>query len=69
MLWLSTLGSSGLNVEVGPSALKEAGPGGVQITLGLYDGPLCVQFTAEEARRLVVELVQALDADETDDRR
>ena len=65
MFTLSTLGSRNLTVKVGPSALEEAGAGGVQITLGLHDGPLCVQFTADEARRLVVEMAEVLCPGET----
>ena len=53
---LTTLGSRGLTVNVAASALDEAGPGGVQVTLGLYDGPLTIQFTRREALWLWEEL-------------
>jgi hypothetical protein len=49
---LSTIGSLGVTVDVGPAALAEAGPGGVAIKLGLHDGPLILTFTSQEARDL-----------------
>ena len=54
---LSTLSSAGVTVDVDPSPLQEAGPGGITVTLGLHDGPLAVTFTATEVREFISELV------------
>ena len=54
---LSTLSSAGVTVDVDPSPLSEAGPGGITVTLGLQDGPLAVTFTAIEVREFMSELV------------
>ena len=40
-----------------PRPLREAGPGGITVTLGLQDGPLAVTFTASEVREFMSELV------------
>ena len=53
---LTTLGSRGLTVNVAASALDETGLGGIQVTLGLYDGPFTIQFTRSEALWLWEEL-------------
>jgi len=60
---LSTLGSRGVTLDVAPSALSEAGAGGVQVTLGLFDGPLTVTFTAGEALAFCEELRAVLLSD------
>ena len=54
---LTTLSSQGVTVDVDPSHISEAGPGGVTVTLGLQDRPLAVTFTADEVRRFMSELV------------
>ena len=54
---LTTMSSQGVTVDVDPSPLAEAGPGGVTVTLGLLDGPLAVTFTADEIRRFMSEVV------------
>jgi hypothetical protein len=41
-----------VRVDVGPAALAEAGAGGVQIELGLHDGPLVVTLTRAQADAL-----------------
>jgi hypothetical protein len=48
---LSVIGSRGVTVEIGPSALWEA-PGGVAVTYGLYDGPLTFTLSRGEATQL-----------------
>jgi hypothetical protein len=53
---LSTLSSRGVTVDVDPSPLREAGPRGVTVTLGLQDGPLAVTFTADELGQFMSEL-------------
>ena len=54
---LTTLSTRGVTVDVDPSPLREAGPGGITVTLGLQDGPLAVTFTANEVREFMSELV------------
>ena len=54
---LTTLSSQDVTVDVDPSPLSEAGPGGITVTLGLRDGPLSVTFTADEVRQFMSELV------------
>jgi hypothetical protein len=54
---LTTLSTRGVTVDVDPSPLREAGPGGITVTLGLQDGPLAVTFTANEIREFMSELV------------
>jgi hypothetical protein len=49
---LTTTGSQSVRVDVTPSALKEAGPGGVALTLELRDGPLTLTLTAAQALEL-----------------
>jgi hypothetical protein len=53
---LSTIGSAGVTIECAPAALPEAGERGVQITLGLHDGPLVLTLTADEADELGEQL-------------
>jgi hypothetical protein len=60
-LTLTILGSRGVIVEIGPSALYEA-PGGVAITYGLRDGPLTFTITAEEAEQLAAAITNQLAA-------
>jgi hypothetical protein len=60
---LTTLGSRGLTVDVAPAALSEAGDGGVQLELGLYDGPLTISFTKSEALDLLEILETQAHAD------
>jgi hypothetical protein len=57
---LTVLGSREVTVNVEPSALREAGPDGVAITYGLYDGPLTVTLTRQEATRLHAMLAAQL---------
>lgn len=57
---LSVLGSRGVTVNVEPSALDEAGPGGVQISFGLYDGPLTMSMTRAEAEQVLADLTRVL---------
>jgi hypothetical protein len=52
---LTTIGSR-IQVEVAPSALPEAGEGGVALILALHDGPLQLALTAGEARELAALL-------------
>jgi hypothetical protein len=56
---LTILGSRGVTVGVGPSALCEA-PDGVAITYGLYDGPLTFTITAQEAGQLAAAITTQL---------
>jgi hypothetical protein len=49
---LSTLGSRGVQINVMPAALEEAGPEGVQIELSLPDGLLTLSLSAQEATAL-----------------
>jgi hypothetical protein len=51
---LTTTGSQSVRVDVTPSALEEAGAGGVALTLDLHDGPLTL--TAAQARELASQL-------------
>lgn len=55
---LSTLGSSNVTVDVEPSALDEAGPGGVQVrfTHTPTEDATTYQFTRQEAMWLWEEL-------------
>jgi hypothetical protein len=57
---LTTIGSR-IIVSVGPAALPEA-DGGIAIRYELFDGPLLVTFTREEAQRLVAAIDEELDA-------
>jgi hypothetical protein len=57
---LATIGSRGVQIDVGPSALTEAGPGGVAIELSLHDGPLILTLNAQEAEALIDALARHL---------
>jgi hypothetical protein len=57
---LTTLSSRDVTVDVDPSPLLEAGPGGITVTLGLQDGPLALTFTATEVRDFMTELVAVI---------
>jgi hypothetical protein len=48
---LTTIGSRGVTVDVGPAALPEAA-GGVAIEYGLHAGPLIFTLTQHEAAQL-----------------
>jgi hypothetical protein len=52
---LSVIGSRGVAVTIGPSALPEA-PNGVAVELALHDGPLILTLTRQEARAFATEL-------------
>jgi hypothetical protein len=56
---LSTIGSRGITLTAGPSALKEA-RNGVALELTLHDGPPVFTLTRGEARALVTELTEQL---------
>ena len=56
---LSTTGSRGVTLTIGPSALSEA-PGGVADELMLHDGPLILTLTRDEASALATELTGQL---------
>ena len=56
---LSIIGSRGVTVTIGPSALREA-PNGVALELTLYDGPLILTLTRDEASRLATDLTEQL---------
>jgi hypothetical protein len=56
---LTTIGSRGVTLMVGPSALQEA-LDGVALKLTLHDGPLVLTLTREEAQALVTELTEQL---------
>ena len=56
---LTTIGSRGVTLTVGPSALQEA-PDGVAVELTLYDGPLVLTLTRDEAQALNAELTEEL---------
>jgi hypothetical protein len=56
---LSVIGSRGVTVTVGPSALPEA-PSGVAVELALYDGPLVLTLTRDEARAIAADLTAQL---------
>ena len=56
---LSVIGSRGVAVTVGPSALPEA-PDGVAVELTLYDGPLVLTLTRYEAEAIAAEIVRQL---------
>jgi hypothetical protein len=60
-LILTDLGSRGITVEVGPSALYEA-PDGVAITYGLYDGPADRHVHPPEAEQLAAAITTQLAA-------
>jgi hypothetical protein len=56
---LRTIGSRGVTVTVGPSALEEA-LHGVALKLTLHDGPLVLTLSRDEAQALVTELTEQL---------
>ncbi len=56
---LSTIGSRGVAVDIGPAALPEAA-GGVAIEYGLHDGPLVFTLTDQEAHQLQAMLAEQL---------
>lgn len=56
---LSVIGSRGVTVTVGPSALPEA-PSGVAVELALYDGPLVLTLSRNEAEAIAAEIVRQL---------
>jgi hypothetical protein len=56
---LTTIGSRGVTVTVGPSALREA-PDGVAVELTLYDGPLVLTLTRDEARAIAADITEQL---------
>jgi len=56
---LTTIGSRGVTLTVGPSALEEA-PDGVAVKLTLHDGPLVLTLTRDEAQALNAELAEEL---------
>jgi hypothetical protein len=56
---LSVIGSRGITVAVRRSALPEARDG-VAVELKLYDGPLVLTLTRDEAEAIAAEIVRAL---------
>jgi NAD-dependent DNA ligase len=56
---LTTIGSRGVTLTVGPSALEEA-LDGVALKLTLHDGPLVLTLTRGEAQALEAELTEQL---------
>ncbi len=56
---LTTIGSRGVTLTVGPSALREA-PDGVAVELTLYDGPVVLTLTRDEAEAIATEIVRQL---------
>jgi hypothetical protein len=48
---LSTIGSRGVTIDIGPAAVAEAA-GGIALACGLHDGPLIFTLSAEEAHQL-----------------
>jgi hypothetical protein len=56
---LSVIGSRGVTVTVGPSALPEA-PSGVAVELALYDGPLVLTLTRDEAQAIAADITAQL---------
>ena len=56
---LSVIGSRGVTVTVGPSALPDA-PSGVAVALTLYDGPLVLTLTRDEAQAIAAEITAQL---------
>ncbi|HWJ50012.1 MAG TPA: hypothetical protein VNR42_03270 [Solirubrobacteraceae bacterium] len=59
MIALTTIGSRSVTLTVGPSALREA-PDGVAVELTLYDGPLVLTLTRDEAQAIAAELTEQL---------
>jgi hypothetical protein len=56
---LTTIGSRGVALTVGPSALREA-PDGVAVELTPYDGPLVLTLTRDEARAIAADITAQL---------
>ena len=56
---LTTIGSRSVTLTVGPSALQEA-PDGVAVELTLYDGPLVLTLTRDEARAIAADITAQL---------
>jgi hypothetical protein len=56
---LSVIGSRGVTVAVRRSALPEARDG-VAVELTLYDGPLVLTLTRDEAEAITAEIVRQL---------
>ena len=56
---LSVIGSRGVTLTVGPSALQEA-PSGVAVELTLYDGPLVLTLTRNEAQAIAADITAQL---------
>ena len=62
---LSTIGSRGVTLTIGPSALPEA-PNGVALKLTLHDGPRVLTLTRDQASALATELTEQLRRDARD---
>jgi hypothetical protein len=58
---LTTIGSRGVTLTVGPSALEEA-PDGVALTLTLRDVPLVLTLTRDEAQAIAADITAQLAA-------
>jgi putative NIF3 family GTP cyclohydrolase 1 type 2 len=56
---LRIIGSRGVTVTIGPSALREA-PDGVALELTLHHGPLVRTLSSDEASALATELTEQL---------
>ena len=56
---LSTIGSRGITLTIGPSALSEA-PNGVALKLTPHDAPLILTLTRDHASALATELTEQL---------
>ena len=56
---LSTIGSTNITIDIGPSPFKEA-PGGILISYRLHDGPITFTLTVHEARALIAEIIEQL---------
>jgi hypothetical protein len=56
---LSVIGSRGVTVTVGPSALPEVRDG-IAVELTLHDGPLVLTLTRYEAEEIAAELTEQL---------
>lgn len=60
---LTTLGSRGTTIKLAPSALRESGPGGIQVTISvpLWQRPTTIyQLTHDQAVALGEELKSVL---------
>jgi len=56
---LTTIGSTDITIDVGPSPFAQA-PGGVVISYRLHDGPLTFALTVPQARALIAEIIEQL---------